>query len=146
MYQRKSVFTENALVSVLVDQISEAARVWQFAILAYCFMPDHLHLLAEAETDDASLVRFAHAVKLRTAHAYRRVSKGALWQKGYFEHILRDDELTPIVAKYVLANPVRAGLCREPDDYAFSGSLVWSRQQMNELWSGAGRQRRRGTV
>jgi REP-associated tyrosine transposase len=133
--QRVNVFTESALVSVMVDQISEAAHAWQFAVLAYCFMPDHLHLLVEAEAEDAYLIGFAHAVKQRTAYGCRDVSAGALWQKGYFEHVLRDEELTQVVAKYILANPVRSGLCRQPCDYPFSGSLVWSREQLNDLWA-----------
>ncbi len=53
-------------------------------------------------------------------------------------HVLRDEELTLIVAKYILANPVRAGLCNEPQEFRFSGSLVWSKEQMNDLWSGRG--------
>ncbi len=122
----------------MVAQISRAARAWRFAVLAYCFMPDHLHLLVEAVAEDADLVKFAHAVKQRTGYEYRRVSTDWLWQKGYFEHVLRDDEGTPIVARYILANPVRAGLCTEPADYAFAGSLVWSKQQLNDLWNDVG--------
>jgi hypothetical protein len=47
---------------------------------------------------------------------------------------VRDDEATLDIARYVLANPVRAGLVVEPRDYPFSGSLVFSRQQLDELW------------
>jgi hypothetical protein len=48
--------------------------------------------------------------------------------------VLRDDEVTQTVAKYILENPVRAGLMREPLDYPFSGSLVYSREQLVDLW------------
>jgi hypothetical protein len=54
--------------------------------------------------------------------------------KGYFEHVLRDDEVTQMVGKYVLENPVRAGLVKEPLDYPFSGSLVYQRDQLLDLW------------
>jgi REP element-mobilizing transposase RayT len=97
-------------------------------------MPDHLHLLVEAQAEDADLVKFAHAMKQRTGYLYRRSSTDPLWQKGYFEHVLRDDELTPVVARYVLADPVSEGLCAEPRNYPFSGSLVWSKEEMNDLW------------
>ena len=134
-HNRKHVFTDQALVTSMLAQIAHAARDWAFAIPAYCFMPDHLHLLVEAQTDDANLVKFAHAVKQRTGFQYRRKSTGSLWQKGYFEHVLRDEELTEVVARYILANPVRGGLCREPREYQHAGSLVWSREQLDELWS-----------
>jgi putative transposase len=118
----------------MLEQISRAAADWSFVVLAYCFMPDHLHLLVEAHAENADLLKFAHAVKQRTGYAYRQLSTGPLWQQGYFEHVLRDDELTPVVARYILANPVSAGLCSEPRHYPFSGSLAWSKEQLDDLW------------
>jgi putative transposase len=133
--RRRRVFADAALVDAMLAQISRAAADWGFAVLAYCFMPDHLHLLVEAEADDADLMKFAHAVKQRTGYQHRRISPDVLWQQGYFEHVLRDDEMVPVVARYILANPVRAGLCIEPQDYPFAGSLVWSKEQLNDLWN-----------
>src|SRR5262249_31793266 len=119
----------------MLDQVSHAARDWKFAVPAYCFMPDHLHVLASGINDDSDLIRFAHAVKRRTGYEYRRLSANDLWQKGYFEHVLRDDEVTEIVMRYILANPVRAGLCTAPKDYPFSGSLEWTKDQLQDLWA-----------
>lgn len=97
-------------------------------------MPDHLHVLVEGLAVDSDLVKFAHALKQRTAFAARRHRREQLWQRGYFEHVVRDDELTQTVAKYVLENPVRAGLVSEPLAYPFSGSLVFARDQLVDLW------------
>jgi putative transposase len=118
----------------MLEQISHAAAVHQFEILAYCFMPDHLHLLVEARSPDSDLIAFVNLLKQRTSFAYRRSHPERLWQKGYFEHIVRNDTSTQIIAKYVLENPVRAGLVKEPLDYPFSGSLVFSREQLVYLW------------
>jgi putative transposase len=125
-------------VDAMLAQISRAACDWRFAVFACCFMPDHLHLLVEAEAEDSDLVNFAHAMKQRTGHEYRRLSTHRLWQKGYFDHVLRDLEGMRVAAKYILANPVRAGLCTEPGDYPFSGSLVWSKEQFVDLWNDTG--------
>jgi hypothetical protein len=54
------------------------------------------------------------------------------WQKGYYEHVLRDDEDSKEVAFYIIANPVRAGLARSPDEYPFSGSDSWLIRQLME--------------
>jgi len=54
-------------------------------------MPDHLHVLAEAAASDSNLVKFAHSVKQRTGWQYRTLAAETLWQKEYFEHVLRDD-------------------------------------------------------
>lgn len=54
--------------------------------------------------------------------------------EGYYERILRDEESTLTVARYILANPVRKGFVREPRDYAFSGSAIWTWEQLLEMW------------
>jgi hypothetical protein len=47
-----------------------------------------------------------------------------LWQRSYYDHILREDEDVVGVARYVLENPVRAGLVTEVIQYPFHGSFV----------------------
>jgi hypothetical protein len=44
-----------------------------------------------------------------------------LWQEGYYERIVRNDESTLVVIRYVLENPVRAGLVARYQDYRFLG-------------------------
>ena len=97
-------------------------------------MPDHLHLLAVATADDSDLVSFAHEAKQRTAYRYRRSHKRVLWQRGYYERVLRDDEATLDAARYIAANPVRGGLVAEPRAYGFSGSSTMKPEELDELW------------
>ena len=124
------------MIDEAVNEISRAATSHQFAVMAYCFMPDHLHLLIEATSESSDLVAFADEARQRTAYRYRRRQDQALWQKGYYEHVLRDGEATLAVVRYILANPVRGGLVQEPRDYPFSGSLLFDKRQLDELWQG----------
>jgi len=132
--QRRACLITSDAVTCVHDQILLAVALFDMEEIAYCFMPDHLHLLVEARSSDSDLISFANLVKQRTSFAYRQSHPERLWQKGYFEHIVRNDESTQIVAKYVLEDPVRAGLVKEPLDYPFSGSLVFSKQQLIDLW------------
>jgi putative transposase len=122
------------VVNEALEAIVRVAASEQFAVIAYCFMPDHLHLLVEGETDGSNLITFAHQVKQHTEFSYRRRSRRRLWQRGYYEHAVRNHEATLAVARYILANPVRAGLVLEPRDYPFSGSLILDRRQLEDLW------------
>ena len=97
-------------------------------------MPDHLHLLVEGQSDDADLITFAKDIKQRVSCHCKASNGGQVWQKGYYERVLRDEESSLTVARYILANPVRQGLVREPRDYAFSGSAVWTWEQLLEMW------------
>lgn len=92
-------------------------------VLAYCFMPDHLHLLLEAK-EGANLIRFMKTFKQTSAYHYRRTFHQPLWQKGYYDHILRKEEDVRGVARYIFENPVRAGLVASPDDYPFLGGTL----------------------
>jgi putative transposase len=102
------------------------------AIVAYCFMPDHLHLLVEAVNEGADAASFVHDTKQRSAYLVRKKYGKRLWQPSYYDRILRDDEATLSVARYVLENPVRAGLAKSPLDYPFCGSIKFSTKQIME--------------
>ena len=131
---RRTLFIRADVVQEALSQIVQSAAKQAFAIFAYCFMPDHLHLLVEGQSDEADLIAFAKDIKQRTAYHHPRRDDQPVWQKGYFERILRDDEATLTVAKYILENPVRKGLVREPRDYPFSGSMIWTWDQLVESW------------
>ncbi|MBN2380988.1 hypothetical protein JXM67_14415 [candidate division WOR-3 bacterium] len=44
-----------------------------------------------------------------------------MWQRGYYDHILRKEEDLEIVANYIWGNPVRKGLAETIEEYPFSG-------------------------
>ena len=56
-----------------------------------------------------------------------------LWQKGYYERVLRDEDASAEIIRYILANPVRSGLVAEPAEYPFWGSGVHTRDDLIEL-------------
>ena len=86
-------------------------------------MPDHLHLLIEGTSDDSDGRRFIKAFKQYSGYCYSKTRNEKLWQRYGFEHVLRDDETTIEVVKYILGNPVRAGLAATVEDIVV-GSLA----------------------
>jgi putative transposase len=132
---RADVFRSARAVDPMVALLLHSAAAMDFAAAAYCFMPDHLHVLLVAESDHAALLECVRRFKQLSAFDYRRQTGGALWQAGYFEHALRGSEQTDAVARYILENPVRAGLCRAFQEYPFSGSSVYTKGQLADLWS-----------
>jgi REP-associated tyrosine transposase len=123
---RRHAFTEAAAVDLVRGQFLRAADRHLFALLAYCFMPDHVHLLVEGTREDSSLKEFQSAAKQYSGFHYRAQFGRRLWQRYGFERVLRSEESTIDVVRYILANPVRAGLTRRMDEYSFSGSSVFS--------------------
>ena len=79
--------------------------------LAFVVMPDHVHWLIQL-LDETSLSKVLQAVKAASAHRLNRhlERKGKFWQKGFHDHALRHEEAVIEAARYIIANPLRAGL------------------------------------
>ena len=91
-------------------------------IFAWCFMPDHCHLLVQ----DEDMLEFVRLFKGRLTPIARKIEHGRqLWQKSFYDHALRKSESVFTVAGYIWENPFRAGLIDSPEKYNLSGSLVW---------------------
>ena len=101
-------------------------------------MPDHLHALIEGEREDADCPRAIAMFKQRSSFAFRAGGHGRLWQAGYYDHVLHDDEDTLDVVAYIVANPLRARLVTDVRDYPWLGSTRYSSEQLLE----AGQSRR----
>jgi hypothetical protein len=95
-------------------------------------MPDHLHALVVGLTVDSDFRRFTAMFKQRSAFDHVRNRRGRLWQEGYFERTLREEETLELVAAYIIGNPLRAGLCPEFGDYPHLGSGRYTIEQLRE--------------
>jgi len=133
---RRPVFSERQVATETLTRILDTARELQFAVVAYCLMPDHVHLLVVAESEQCDLERFVKRFKQLTGYSYRRTHEDGLWQAGYHERILRDDEATLTVARYILENPVRAGLATAVGEWPTAGSGVYSWPELLAAWEG----------
>jgi putative transposase len=123
-------FTEAALVDLVREDILHMSQACAIAVNAYCFMPDHLHLLATGTTANADLKRFVHLTKQRSGWRFSRSSQQRLWQEGYYDRVLRADDGTPAVISYIVNNPLRARLVDSPVDYPFWGSMTHTRAEL----------------
>jgi REP element-mobilizing transposase RayT len=85
-------------------------------------MPDHVHVLIEGIAADSDLLKFTRMFRQRSGRFFRRQCGQYLWQEGFFDRFVRSEEATPTVVAYIIANPLRAGLCTDVRDYPFVGS------------------------
>ncbi len=114
--QRKPLFTDIFLGRIVVNVLrNESSRV---KTLAYVVMPDHLHWLIQLEAD-VPLGVVMQAVKSVSSHRINKSLgwKGCVWQPRYHDHAVRREENIRALARYVIANPLRAGLVDTIGDY-----------------------------
>ena len=94
------------------------------AVGRYVIMPDHVHFFLRG-SDDFNLAQWVNGLKRAISVALRATKKRPLWQPGFFDHILRNDESYTEKWKYVRENPVRAGLVSLADDWSYQGECVF---------------------
>jgi putative transposase len=129
---RKPRFKDAELVDVCVAKLTAACELEQAEILAYVFMPDHTHLLLLA-SEKSDLARLMKRMKQETAFGFTRRTGEVLWQKSYHDHILRRDEDLNHVARYLAANPVRAGIVKDWRSYPYTGGILLDDSRAGDL-------------
>jgi REP element-mobilizing transposase RayT len=130
------VFAERWAVAAITEQLRCNAALFEFALVAYCVMPDHVHALLEARAERSDFKAMMKRFKQMTGFAYKKQTGRQLWQPGYHERVLRDDEASEAVARYILENPVRAGLTRELGEYPYAWSDVYDLAGLLTAWEG----------
>jgi putative transposase len=123
-YQKRPYFKTKEIVDVVLPVLRQSGEKNDFGIYAYCFMPDHLHILLVGE-GKSSLHRFMKTFKQESSFAFTRAHAGLLWQRSYYDHVLRKEEELEDVALYILNNPVRKRLVDDYKSYAFAGSFMF---------------------
>jgi len=116
-YHRRPLFLDFHLARLVIRSLRQADEDASCHSLAWVVMPDHVHWLIELK--DVTLGMLLCRFKSRSSHALRKagVKDVPVWQAGYHDHALRREEDVVKAARYVIANPVRAGLVGKVGDY-----------------------------
>jgi len=102
----------------------------RYRLIAWCIMPNHVHVLIEPKEELARILqswksytgRWAMANSAELGLSVPR--EGHFWMREYWDRYIRDEKHFRNVVDYIQANPVKAGLCREPQDWPWSSSSV----------------------
>jgi len=122
-YERVSWFQDFHCARILISAMHNEHR-WAQTI-AFTVMPDHFHWLVQLSDGGRlnSVIRNIKSASSRQINKYYGRS-GSIWQAGYYDHAVRKDEDVQSIARYIVANPLRAGLVDRIGDYPF-WDAVW---------------------
>ncbi|WP_375740138.1 transposase [Pseudomonas boanensis] len=115
---RAPLFAQWPAACLVAREIHAMAGRTGISTLAWVLMPDHLHWLVKLESGE--LGRYVQRLKSRTAIALNWLNNhtGAVWQRGYHDHAVRNEADVKSMARYIVANPLRAGLVKNIGDYS----------------------------
>jgi len=122
-FQRKPILAQYDAYSAFAHFSHEATAHGAF-VGRYVLMPDHLHLFVTFTPESGSLSIWVKSLKNALSKSWRSNGIPAPhWQKGFFDHIMRSADSYAEKWDYVAANPVRAGLARTPEAWAYQGAI-----------------------
>ena len=123
MRNREHVFTEPQLVDIFTGMLSDAAGKAACSVPAYCFMPDHHHILITGMQQGSDVWKAVVNYKQRTGYWLSVHMPGVEWQKDFYDHVIKTPAELAVRARYILDNPVRKGLVQKWQEYPFKGSI-----------------------
>jgi putative transposase len=125
-FERSAIFLDARALELVLPHILRAAREKGFARIAYCFMRDHLHLVIEGLNDGSDCRAFIKAAKQFSGYYFKKERRRQLWAGYGYERFIRDEMELALTIRYLLANPVKAGLVDRPEEYPLLGSARYS--------------------
>jgi REP element-mobilizing transposase RayT len=116
---RACIFAQQHCSVVAAKYLYDADIVRHVDTLAFVVMPDHVHwLLQLKESGDLSEVVRLYKAKVSVRLGVR------CWQPGFHDQAVREDEDVASVARYIVANPLRARLCQKIGEYPY-WNAIW---------------------
>ena len=126
-HERKSLLTQPKAIAVLMREWRAAKERHGWLIGRFVIMPDHVHFFCTEQAACAirPLPRFMNKWKEWTAKSIctEMASAAPVWQRGFFDHVLRSDESYGEKWAYVRDNPVRAGLADSWETWPWQGHV-----------------------
>ena len=120
---RRPIFADQSTAVIALEWLDKTARRYAALVHAYCFMPDHVHILIEVP-EEVSLQRLVRWFKQMSGYALKQSLGIPIWQVSYYDHVdhvLRKEEAIEEVARYIWNNPVAEGLVDDWSRYPLSG-------------------------
>ena len=113
-YQRRALFVVTRNGELLVEKLFHYRDQGRYQLHGFVVMPEHLHILL-TPTPNQTIERCAQCIKGGFSHEVRKQFAGEVWQTGFHEHRIRDEEDFRKQLGYISANPLKRRLA----DYRF---------------------------
>ena len=126
---RQLIFEDDEDRSKFLDLLCRFKKECGFELFGYCLMGNHVHLLIKENA--VPLERIIK--KIGTAYVYYFNQKydrvGHLFQDRFRSEVVHDDPQLLQTLRYIHRNPVKAGMCSEPEEYSFSSYLQYKNEE-----------------
>ncbi|MDQ7996226.1 MAG: transposase [Luteibacter sp.] len=124
VWNRAPLFRDHVTARMAARAIHSPTTWLNAECLAWVLMPDHWHGIIQLG-EDADLSKTIGKMKSRVTRALRKTGRESpVWQRAFHDRALRKEDDLKAMARYVVANPIRAGLVRRVGDYPY-WDAIW---------------------
>lgn len=118
---REPLLKDEKAALFLIHTLAYHKFIYDYMLYGFVVMPDHFHAVIQPQ-GSYTISQIMHHIKGTFARKYNAFSghKGHVWQKGYYDRIIRGPQHLRKTIDYTHANPVRAGLAKSVEDYPYS--------------------------
>lgn len=120
---KRQILQSDRMRSLLLEVLMSYRSEHRYALHEFVFMSDHVHLLLTVD-HDITIEKAVGLIKGKFSYrAGRELNwKGAVWEKGFSDHRVRDSEQYAGYVEYIHQNPVKAGMVNHPEQYEWSSA------------------------
>ena len=131
--QRQKTFATDGDYQAYMERLAKYRRKHDYAVYAYCLMPNHVHLLVESSA--RPLGKFMQGLQQSYTQYFnlKHRKTGHLFEGRYKAIICQKDQYLLELIRYIHLNPVRAGMVKSPEQYRHSGHDVYLRGKPTEI-------------
>jgi putative transposase len=120
---RRARFLDERVANATIESLRKLKNDFRFNVYIYCLMPDHFHGLIGPGESGRTLGSLCGAFKSLSTRKYWSWYDGKLWQRQFFDHIIRNYQDFEETLEYIRMNPVRRGLVTNPEDWPYTERL-----------------------
>lgn len=132
---RRPGFADGEIFGMVRETLAEAAERHGCSVPIFCLMPDHLHVLMLGLADDSRPRLAMNRFKQKSGEWLAAHRPDLVWQRDFYDRIVRQKEGYENVARYIALNPVRAGLADDVYGWPYTGSIAYElREIIEDAW------------
>lgn len=140
---RVPLFNNPRAITLLRETLHNVQLIHPFRMLAYVFLPDHFHMIIQP-TEKSNFSEIMHSLKPNFTKKYKELvgelpsDTIKIWQRRFWDHIIRDDRDFENHLHYIHYNPVKHGYVTAPEDWPDSSYFEWTKRGLYStsfLWN-----------
>jgi REP element-mobilizing transposase RayT len=122
-HERRKFFDDKQIATSTNEILINLREKYNFNLYSYCLMPDHFHGLIGIGDSGMTLGRICGDFKSLSTREFWKFYDGKMWQRQFYDHVIRNQQDFEETIKYIRLNPVEAKLVENWKDWKWTGEI-----------------------